>query len=126
MRSVSAVSLGLSTPWQARYRAERRRISEGRAALGEAANRPSSPIASDRGSGSPGCGLVHPSGQLLGPFPLHEVVDQLVEVALLDHPGQVVDRDVDPMVGDAALRMVVGADLLGTLAGSHLGSPGGC
>src|SRR6266542_218820 len=125
MRSVSAVSLGLATPWRARYWAERRTISEGRAPLGAAPDWPSPVIGSVTGSGSPGRGLVHPSGQLLGPLPLHQVVDQLVQVALLDHPGEVVDGDVDPMVGHAALGIVVGADLLGALARPHLGPTSG-
>src|SRR5205823_4615652 len=47
---------------------------------------------------------------LLLPARHPERFDQMVEIAV-DHVGQVVDGDVDPVVGHPALREVVGADL---------------
>src|SRR5688500_15931106 len=46
-------------------------------------------------------------------------VDQLVDRAI-EHALQLVRREVDAMVGDAALRKVVGANLLRAFAGADL------
>src|SRR5581483_11864444 len=57
--------------------------------------------------------------QALGLLGGGESVDQLVEVAL-HHRRQPVQGEADPVVGDARLREVVGADALAPLAGAHL------
>jgi len=49
---------------------------------------------------------------------------QLVELAFEDLI-EVVDGDLDAVVGDAPLAIVVGADLLGPVARAHLGAPVG-
>src|SRR5690606_12051258 len=49
-------------------------------------------------------------------------VDDLVELAFHD-PVELVQREVDAMVRHPALGEVVGADALGTVAGSHLQQP---
>src|SRR2546423_6422406 len=49
-------------------------------------------------------------------------VDQIVEVAV-QHLGQVVNRVVNPVIGDAILREVVGPDLGRAITGAHLRSP---
>ena len=51
---------------------------------------------------------------------LLQAVDQPIEVAF-DHVGQVVQgQALDAVVGDAALREVVGADALAAVAAAHL------
>src|SRR5579871_2628867 len=50
--------------------------------------------------------------QLLGLVLLVERRDELVQVAV-HHVVELVEREVDAMVGDAALRKIVGADALG-------------
>src|SRR5438105_2146255 len=47
-------------------------------------------------------------------------VDDFVEFAH-HHPVELVERQVDTMVGDAALREIVGADALRAVAGADLG-----
>src|SRR5689334_1698328 len=37
-------------------------------------------------------------------------IDEFVDLAI-DHVGQIVERETDAMIGDTALREVVGADL---------------
>ena len=60
--------------------------------------------------------------QLLGVVERRDLIEQLGHVAF-EHGVQLVGREVDAVVGDAALREVVGADLLGPLAGAHLAAP---
>src|SRR4051812_18517987 len=50
--------------------------------------------------------------ELAGPLVLGERVDQLVELAVAEHPVELVQRQADAVVGDAVLLEVVGADLL--------------
>src|SRR5260370_39577041 len=45
-------------------------------------------------------------------------LDQFVEVPF-EHLGQAVSRESDPVVGDAGLREIVGADLLGAIPRTH-------
>ena len=52
-----------------------------------------------------------------------ERVGELVE-APLEHLVEPVNRQLDPVIGDAVLRIVVGADLLRARAGSDLRAPG--
>ena len=47
-------------------------------------------------------------------------VDDLVQRLALHHLGQIVERQVDAVVGDAALREIVGADALGAVARADL------
>ena len=56
-------------------------------------------------------------GELLGLMLLRERVDQLVEVAVHDRVD-LVERQVDPVIGHAALRKIVGADALAAVARS--------
>src|SRR3954452_13885845 len=51
--------------------------------------------------------------ELAGPLVLGESVDQLVELAIAEHPVELVQRHADAVVRDAVLLEVVGADLLG-------------
>src|SRR5918996_3342485 len=48
--------------------------------------------------------------------------DQLLEPAV-QHVGQIVRRIADPVIGDAILREVVGADFGGPVARAHLRAP---
>ncbi len=52
-------------------------------------------------------------------------VDQLAERLAFHHLRQFVKRQVDAVVGDAALWEVVGADALRTIAGADLSAPVG-
>ncbi len=71
----------------------------------------------------PGCGRAHHGfsrlarqrGELLGLVLLRERVDELVEVAVHDRVD-LVEREVDAVVGHAALREIVGADALAAIA----------
>ena len=45
-----------------------------------------------------------------------EGIDDLVQRLALDHLGQFVERQVDAMIGDSALRKIVGADAFGAIA----------
>src|SRR5262249_37562862 len=55
-------------------------------------------------------------GLMLG----HQRVDDLAERLALDHLRQLVERQGDPVIGDAALRKIVGPDALGAVARSDL------
>ncbi len=48
-------------------------------------------------------------------------VDDLAQRLALHHLGQIVERQIDAVVGDAALREIVGADALGAVAASRSG-----
>ena len=43
--------------------------------------------------------------------------DELIEVAV-HHIGQLVQRQIDAVIGDASLRKIVGADALGAITAS--------
>src|SRR5690606_15039575 len=60
-------------------------------------------------------GSMRQGGELVGFVFVDERVDDLVEVAG-QYFLQLVKREVDPMVGDAALREVVGADSFGAIS----------
>ena len=47
-------------------------------------------------------------------------VDQFAQRFAGDHLRQLVERQVDAVVGDAALRKIVGADALAAVAGADL------
>src|SRR5688572_4918034 len=49
-----------------------------------------------------------------------ERFDDRFEMAV-HHPRQIVRGEADAVIGDAALRVVVGADLRRAVAGAHLG-----
>src|SRR5579864_1663478 len=49
-----------------------------------------------------------------------EGIDELIERLAAQHLVDLVEGQIDPVVGDAALREVVGADALGAVARSHL------
>src|SRR5262249_45152933 len=53
----------------------------------------------------------------------HERVDDLAERLALDDCRQLVERQIDAVVADAALREIVGADALGAVAGADLAAP---
>src|SRR6202044_1567828 len=57
--------------------------------------------------------------QLFGLVFLVQRTNQLVEIAVHDIV-QLVEREIDAMVGHAALRKVIGANALGTIARTHL------
>src|SRR5689334_5113620 len=67
-------------------------------------------------------GLGADRGRFLEPFGRVEVgqrFDELTEIAVED-AVELMRREVDAVIGDAALRKVVRADLLGPVAGSDL------
>src|SRR4029079_2764181 len=57
--------------------------------------------------------------QLIGLVFARQRVDQFVEVALEDF-REAIKRQVDAVIGDAALRIVVRADALAAIAGADL------
>src|SRR5687767_5529260 len=57
--------------------------------------------------------------QLFGLIFLLQRLDQAFQVAV-DHVRELVQRQVDAMVGHAALRKVIGADAFGTIARTDL------
>src|SRR5690349_15198764 len=77
-------------------------------------SRVASASSSDRVTSSSGTLLLLPAGHTEG-------VDQLIEVAI-DDVAQVVDREIDAVVGDPALRKVVGSNLGRSVAVAHHGS----
>ena len=58
-------------------------------------------------------------GELLGLVFVLQRVHELGQLALHD-VAELVQRQVDAVIGDARLRKVVGADALGAVAGAHL------
>src|SRR5688572_2913395 len=58
-------------------------------------------------------------GELFGLVLVLQGIHELVELALHD-VGQLVQREVDAVVGDAALREIVRADAFRAVAGAHL------
>src|SRR6185312_16924331 len=56
-------------------------------------------------------------GELRGLVLGGERVDQLAQAFARDHLRQLVEGQVDAMVGDAALREIIGADALAPVAG---------
>ena len=58
-------------------------------------------------------------GLMLG----HQRVDDLAERLAFHHLRQLVERQIDAVVGDAALRKIIGADALGAVAGADLAAP---
>ena len=73
-----------------------------------------------RSAATPDHGTLSASFWLTSQLP--QRVDQLVEIAL-EHGGQPVQGEVDPVIGDPALGKVVGADPLAALAGADLAPP---
>src|SRR5436190_23063351 len=57
--------------------------------------------------------------QLLGLEEHGDVVEELHEVAV-EHALELVRGEVDPVIGDAALRKVVRPDFFGSFTGAHL------
>src|SRR5439155_24825748 len=55
----------------------------------------------------------------------HERFENGIEIAF-DKCREVVERDVNAMIGDAVLRKIVGADFLAALAGANLSASLGC
>jgi len=58
-------------------------------------------------------------GLMLG----HQRVDDLAQRLALDHLRQLVEREIDAVVGNAALREIIGADALGAVARADLPAP---
>ena len=52
-------------------------------------------------------------------------LDDLVERLAVEHLVELVERQVDAVVGDPPLRKIVGADALGAVAGADLPAPRG-
>ena len=59
-------------------------------------------------------------GELRGLMLGGQRVDQFAQRFAGDHLRQLVERQVDAVIGDAALREIVGADALGAVAGADL------
>src|SRR2546423_896632 len=98
--------------------------------------------ASSQGSGIPAvarvarvfasCALTRPASvargaigrlaQAVGLVPGDQAIEHRVEIARLDELGQLVVLEIDPVVGDAALRIVIGADFLASVAGADGGT----
>src|SRR6185436_3814039 len=116
--SGSRYSAARSTPMAAASRtsASSRGVSTRAARSGitalSSASRTGMPVLR-RGAGEPLTALGVPQG-----------VGELVELAR-QHRVEVVRGVLDAVVGHATLREVVGADLLGSLAGAHLRAPVG-
>src|SRR5262245_47891076 len=60
--------------------------------------------------------------ELLGVVERRHLIEQLADVAF-EHVVELMSREVDAMVGDAALREVIRANLFGSFAGAHLAAP---
>ena len=60
--------------------------------------------------------------QPLGIFCNLQLFNQLIQIAV-DHCPQVVQREVNPVVGNPTLRVVVGADFVLAIAGGDHGLP---
>ena len=52
----------------------------------------------------------------------HQRIDDLAQLVAGDDARQIVERQVDAVIGDAALRIIVGADALAAVARSRPGS----
>src|SRR5690606_4521948 len=63
--------------------------------------------------------LIGDAGQLFGLVLLLQCADQLLQSSVHDL-GQLVEREIDAMVGDPALREIVSADAFGTIARADL------
>src|SRR5438876_1077509 len=63
------------------------------------------------------------SGQQLRLMLRHQRVDDLSQRLAIDHLGQLVERQIDPMVAHSPLRKIIGADAFGTVAGAYLSTP---
>ena len=55
----------------------------------------------------------------------HQRVDDLVQGLAFHHLRQLVQRQIDAVIGDAALRKIIGADALRAVAGADLAAPVG-
>ena len=53
----------------------------------------------------------------------HQRVDDLVQRLAFHHLRQLVQRQIDAVIGDAALRKIIGADAFGAVAGADLPAP---
>src|SRR5690606_14347989 len=49
-------------------------------------------------------------------------IDQFIQIAFHD-PVELVERQVDTVIGNATLREIIGADTLGTIARTNLAAP---
>src|SRR5262245_58655424 len=63
--------------------------------------------------------LLHDPGELFGLIFLLQRLDDRLEIAV-HHVQQLVKRQVDAVIGDPALREIVGPDALGAVARAHL------
>src|SRR5512145_2811157 len=104
MRARSSRSAGSNA------RRSRRAVASG----GSSGPRGPSPALRSRGI-APSSALARHRRELLRLVLARERVEDLVEVAVHDRVDA-VEREVDPVVGDAALREVVGADALAPVA----------
>src|SRR5882757_9711682 len=59
-------------------------------------------------------------GELGGLMLGRQRIDQFAQRFARDHLRQLVEREVDAVVGDAALRKIIGADALRAVAGADL------
>src|SRR5690606_36053958 len=80
-------------------------------AMVRGAGGPGWPMASRRGGGGK-------FGELIGLILVDQRPDEVVEITL-QHGVELVEGELDAMVGDSSVRIVVGADLLRTVAAAH-------
>lgn len=71
------------------------------------------------GHGKGGKGSILEKGEALQDFGADEGIEEGIEIAF-DEVREVVEGDLDPVIGDAVLGEVVGADLFGAVAGTDL------
>jgi len=57
--------------------------------------------------------------ELFGALVRQQGLDKLVQIAF-ENNGKIVNRHFHAMIGDPALRKVIGANLLGSLSGANL------
>src|ERR1700694_493835 len=67
-------------------------------------------------------GAIRRGAQPVPAVPGEQAIDHRVEVAGLDELGQLVVLEVDPVVGDASFRIVIGADFFAAVAGADGGA----
>ena len=110
-RSGSATSWAWTSPVAA---ASRRRASRRGSAMPAGASR--SPISRSASARSRHSTSARRRRLILG----DQRVDDLVQRLARHHLVDLVERQVDAVVGDAALRKIIGADALGAVAGADL------
>ena len=128
-RSGRAISSAAPSPVarpRKQARIDARRLDAGVGERARSAARPArraAPVAHARAIGS-STGMALHGRELARLMIGDERVDQLVERRALEHRVELVQRQVDAMIGDAPLRKVVGADALRAVARADLALAG--